>query len=998
MIWKKPLKKRGARRRGVFETGKTGAGPFFTPTGDHSTRTTEKTVSGPSMSGSEQVDRVPENTSKRLSARRSQALDLDSIMVGIEEYLNGDDPESMAEVPVNIVKGDEEMQPSKNIIDLTGEEETNAMSAQSSQAEGQTIVVSGESPSFSGETPLSSAEGEYPKDIIDVDAPGADVSKIYKLEAEASRETASKRGGSEDAEVYALGSNKITDREDKTERDATEAGPSEMNVPEQGKSEEISEQGKSEEIPEQGKSEEISEQGKSEEIPEQGKSEEIPEQGKSEEIPEQDKSTPDMGEPQEALAADKSDEATGNDHPQEAPEAAKPDEAAGKGKPEEAFEAEKSGEAPATSTPEEARETDSPEEAPEEGNSAETPDTNNSEEIPETTESEKVLDTDKIEETPEITKSVEALDTDKLEQLSEADQSQETAVVESPKEHKVEEEILQGDTPEEDTSLSNKPGEKTSGAAANNVHGIEESTEVDVSEAPELGGDRPGADVPKENVSEKCVVQSGILDNRDVNGIIDDEEHRNLPEGDASPEFGELSNPERAADEEREEDVLEESLPEGKSSQTPNHTSKEPFKEKPEEKPEDPEGLEKKTEETPEQHVEEKILEKSKDHPEENPEENAEESTREPPAAAKAQIVEAASPQKTVDSAAVADYVAMDKSATELAQEEIVSTDVSSGHDVVKGEIATEETSPGLKDATQADPVPKEMAPEETSEEASGRNDIAPGSAGEERATENIVPDVSVTTTVLVAEPNAGTADSEPLDSVVNTECSACGEGSVLKTATDSSSQPTPEDPQQSTPDTPDEPTQHDGTQTGHEPSVETPASPFCATGLSSAAENLPATIGDGSRKPLSETESELAQVVTKGPDEHPSVSSKDGSRDRPVLDDEIEALLGEIGETELELLEAERRKQPIYIYTSLAGGGFHMVPRTNRLSTILTANRISFTYRDLGTDQEARTVWKTHAKGKQLPGLVRGTDVIGNWQDVEDANEEYSLENLLYS
>ncbi|GMC42773.1 unnamed protein product [Saccharomyces cerevisiae] len=31
--------------------------------------------------------------------------------------------------------------------------------------------------------------------------------------------------------------------------------------------------------------------------------------------------------------------------------------------------------------------------------------------------------------------------------------------------------------------------------------------------------------------------------------------------------------------------------------------------------------------------------------------------------------------------------------------------------------------------------------------------------------------------------------------------------------------------------------------------------------------------------------------------------------------------------------------KEPVYIYTSLAGGGFHMIPRTNRLSTILTAN-----------------------------------------------------------
>ena len=90
--------------------------------------------------------------------------------------------------------------------------------------------------------------------------------------------------------------------------------------------------------------------------------------------------------------------------------------------------------------------------------------------------------------------------------------------------------------------------------------------------------------------------------------------------------------------------------------------------------------------------------------------------------------------------------------------------------------------------------------------------------------------------------------------------------------------------------------------------------------------------------------------------------------------------------------------QEPVYIYTSLAGGGFHMIPRTNRLSTILTANRVPFTYRDLGTDDEARKVWKTFSKGRSLPGVVRGrNDLIGNWEDVEEANEDYKLRELIY-
>ncbi|CAI4061003.1 Aip5p SKDI_06G0750 [Saccharomyces kudriavzevii IFO 1802] len=90
--------------------------------------------------------------------------------------------------------------------------------------------------------------------------------------------------------------------------------------------------------------------------------------------------------------------------------------------------------------------------------------------------------------------------------------------------------------------------------------------------------------------------------------------------------------------------------------------------------------------------------------------------------------------------------------------------------------------------------------------------------------------------------------------------------------------------------------------------------------------------------------------------------------------------------------------QEPVYIYTSLAGGGFHMIARTNRLSTILTANRIPFTYRDLGTDDEARKVWKTFSKGRCLPGVVRGrNDLIGNWEDIEEANEDYRLQELIY-
>lgn len=88
---------------------------------------------------------------------------------------------------------------------------------------------------------------------------------------------------------------------------------------------------------------------------------------------------------------------------------------------------------------------------------------------------------------------------------------------------------------------------------------------------------------------------------------------------------------------------------------------------------------------------------------------------------------------------------------------------------------------------------------------------------------------------------------------------------------------------------------------------------------------------------------------------------------------------------------------EPVFLYTSFAGG-FQVTTRTNRLITILTANRVKFEYRDLGTDEEAKKVWRRHSAGKTLPGIVRGKDdFIGNWQDIEEANEDYRVRSMIY-
>ncbi|CCE72877.1 Piso0_000479 [Millerozyma farinosa CBS 7064] len=96
------------------------------------------------------------------------------------------------------------------------------------------------------------------------------------------------------------------------------------------------------------------------------------------------------------------------------------------------------------------------------------------------------------------------------------------------------------------------------------------------------------------------------------------------------------------------------------------------------------------------------------------------------------------------------------------------------------------------------------------------------------------------------------------------------------------------------------------------------------------------------------------------------------------------------------EELKKYLESQPIYIFTSLAGG-MQIMPRTNRLVTILQANGIKFSYKDLGTDEEAKKIWKRQANGRTIPGVVRGDDLIGNWQEIDEINEEYRLKEVLY-
>lgn len=187
-----------------------------------------------------------------------------------------------------------------------------------------------------------------------------------------------------------------------------------------------------------------------------------------------------------------------------------------------------------------------------------------------------------------------------------------------------------------------------------------------------------------------------------------------------------------------------------------------------------------------------------------------------------------------------------------------------------------------------------------------------------------------------------------------------------------------------------------------------------------STSETKPVTDDTAAEKQKSTTDADSSsKVVTSGPDGEKDKETKpsdvkdtevsknlDAKKEVPVTPSKDVAAAPAVSTTidddlsDIDVSPEELRKhlesQPVYIFTSLAGG-MQIMTRTNRLTTILTANGIKFEYRDLGTDEEAKKIWRRQASGKTLPGVVRGDDYIGNWQEVDEANEEYRLREILY-
>lgn len=164
-------------------------------------------------------------------------------------------------------------------------------------------------------------------------------------------------------------------------------------------------------------------------------------------------------------------------------------------------------------------------------------------------------------------------------------------------------------------------------------------------------------------------------------------------------------------------------------------------------------------------------------------------------------------------------------------------------------------------------------------------------------------------------------------------------------------------------------------------------------------AKEVPAALAASTKSTEAESES-TEKNIEEEKREDAVTSVEEPKAEVQQKEEETTVIEEEDDDEEFDVSPEELKKHleslPIYLFTSLAGG-MQIVNRTNRLVTILNANGIKFEYRDLGTDEEAKKVWRRYAQGKTLPGIARDDEIIGNWEYIEEVNEDYRLREVLY-
>ncbi|KAK9461398.1 uncharacterized protein V1516DRAFT_624273 [Lipomyces oligophaga] len=95
----------------------------------------------------------------------------------------------------------------------------------------------------------------------------------------------------------------------------------------------------------------------------------------------------------------------------------------------------------------------------------------------------------------------------------------------------------------------------------------------------------------------------------------------------------------------------------------------------------------------------------------------------------------------------------------------------------------------------------------------------------------------------------------------------------------------------------------------------------------------------------------------------------------------------------------SEDEGEQVYIYTSFTGGmmfGRNIMMLTNKLGTVLKAYGIEFQLVDLATSEKAKKLWVRSSKGRKLPGVIKGYDIVGNYEEIMEAHEYGEVKQMI--
>ncbi|RPB27648.1 hypothetical protein L211DRAFT_846403 [Terfezia boudieri ATCC MYA-4762] len=96
------------------------------------------------------------------------------------------------------------------------------------------------------------------------------------------------------------------------------------------------------------------------------------------------------------------------------------------------------------------------------------------------------------------------------------------------------------------------------------------------------------------------------------------------------------------------------------------------------------------------------------------------------------------------------------------------------------------------------------------------------------------------------------------------------------------------------------------------------------------------------------------------------------------------------------EVPDITRDSETYFLLTSLTSGQSAIITATSRLELLLITMKVPFVAVDVATDEKARLLWKRRGNGKRLPVVVHDGVVLGNFEDMEQANEWGELKQTL--